>query len=289
MAFLIKSALLLSLLPFVATFLISLFATLASKRGFVNLSKFLTALAIAVGYAIGHKIATGSLEFIPKSVENWLPILALVASMLGLFENLPKIVSPVRLFLRLILGLIAIAVLLMPLAFLSAPAKLGWVIALGILLATLWTGLDELSEKRTDAVLPLSLSLIAAVNSAALFISHSAKLSQLSGVLASVVGAIFIFCLWQKGWSMAKGASGVFVSLLFGINVISMFYANLPLLSAIFLWLAPLSGWIRISPFNQKLHLWLQVALQIAVSLLLAFIGVGIAVFTHGLPSGGYY
>ncbi|GEM_PF-639700 len=289
MAFFLKSALTLSLPPFAATLLILLLALTASKRGLLTLSRFLTALAIVSGYSVGHRIATGSLELFPKSVEGWLPLLAFLVSLLSLFENLPKVSALLRLLPRLILGLIAIAVLLIPLAALSVAAKIVWAVVLGLGFAVVWTGLDELSERQTDALLPLLLSLIAATNSAALFISHSAQLSQLSGVLASAVGAIFVFCLWQRHWSMAKGASGVFVLLLFGINTCCMFYADLPLLSLVFFLLAPLSGWVRILLLTSKLPRWSQLTLQVAVSLLLAFVGVGIAIYKNGLPMGGYY
>lgn len=287
MAFFIKSALTLTLPPFIVATLILLVALVASKRSLQNLSRFLTALAIAVGYTIGHGIATGSLSLIPKSVEDWLPLLAFAALTLSLLENLPKIPAPIRLSLRLISSVAAISVLLMPLAALSLPSKLGWAFVLGLMLAVFWTGLDELSEKQKEAVLPFSLSVVAAINSAALFVSHSAKLSQLSGVLAAVLGTMFLFCLWQRQWSMAKGASGVFSLLFFGINVSGMFYADLPLLSAIFLWLAPLSGWILKLPFSKNLPNWSQIVLQISISLLLVAFGVGIAVRLHGLPTFG--
>lgn len=288
MTFFIKSALTLTLPPFIATILVLFIALSASKRSSQNLSRFLTALAIAVGYIFGHRIATGSFPLIPKSVEDWFPLLALATLMFSLLENLPKISAPIRLSLRLVLSVPAISVLLVPLATLSLPSKLAWAFGLGLMLAILWTGLDELSDKQNEAILPLSLSMAATMNSAALFISHSAKLSQLSGVFTAVLGSMFLFWLWQREWSMAKGASGVFTLLFFGINVSSMFYADLPLFSAILLWLAPLSGWIRSLPFVRNLSNWLQFALHIATCLLLSAFGVGIAIYTHGLPVGIY-
>ncbi len=289
MVFFLKSALILSLPPFVATSLILLFALIALKRGLLTLSRFLTALAIAFGYAVGHRIATGSLEFIPKSVEGWLPLLAFLASLLSPLENLPKLFAPFRLSFRLAFGIFAVTILLMPSAVLSLSAKITWAIVFGLAFAFIWTGLDELSERQPDAVLPFSLSLIAALNSTALFISHSAQLSQLSGVGASVAGAIFVLCFWQRQWSMVKSASGVFVLLLFGINVSGMFYADLPLMSAIFFWLAPLSGWVFILPFSENFPFRSQVALRVATSLLLAFVGVIVAILKNGLPTSGYY
>ncbi|MCS7191459.1 MAG: hypothetical protein NZ937_00535 [Armatimonadetes bacterium] len=288
MIFFVKSAMALSLPPFIATVLLLLASLFASKRRLQILSRFLTASAVAFGYATGHRIATGSLLLIPRSVEDWLPLLAFAALMLSLFENLPKISAPIRLFLRLVLSVASILALLIPLANLSLPSKLGWAFGLGLMLAILWTGLDELSEKQTEALLPLSLSVVTAINSTALLISHSAKLSQLSGVLTAVLGTFFLFCLWQRQWSIAKGASGVFTSLLFGINVSGIFYADLPLLSAILIWLATLSGWVRSLPFSRNLTNWLQIALQILISLSLAAFSVGIAVYKNGLPTGGY-
>lgn len=88
---------------------------------------------------------------------------------------------------------------------------------------------------------------------------------------------------------MVKSASGVFVLLLFGINVSGMFYADLPLMSAIFFWLAPLSGWVFILPFSENFPFRSQVALRVATSLLLAFVGVIVAILKNGLPTSGYY
>lgn len=288
MAFFLKSALTLSLPPFIVTFAILLASLFASKRELITLSRFLTALAIALGYAVGHRIATGSFALVPKSVEDWLPLMALFVAFVSLVENLPKLTFPLRSLLRLVFSVAAIAILLLPLAVLGFSAKLGWALALGFLLTLVWTGLDELAERKHEAVLPLALSLVTVVSSASLFISHSAQLSQLAGVLSAVLGSLFIFNLWQRQWSMAKGASGVVALILFSINVNGIFYANLPLLSAIFLWLAALSGLLRLLPFSAKLNIWLQFALQLTITLLLSVIGFGIAVYTHGLPTGGY-
>lgn len=288
MAFFVKSAIALGLPPFVLALLVSAASFYALKRNWQGLGNFLSALAVAIGYSVGHRVATGSLPLVPRSVEDWLPLLAFVASLLSVLENSPKVNEPIRFSLRSVFCLLAASVLLLPSASLSLPVKFGWALGLGVTFGVVWTGFAQLANRGGDATLPFSLSLVATINSAALLISHSAALSQLSGVLAAVAAAVFISCLFGKQKAMLSGAGGVLVSLLFGANVSGMFYADLPVPSAIFLWLAPLAGWVRFLPFLQNLPRWSQVASQLAAVVLLSTLGLGIAIYKHGLPTGGY-
>lgn len=288
MAFFLKSALTLGLPPALVTFVGLLLAWLMARQERWSLSRWLTGFAIAVGYAVGHRLATGALPLLPSSAEHWLPLLAIMAAFLGILESLPKIPRFWRWLWRLLFGIAAIAMLLLPLPSLSPMGKAMWSIGLGILMAGIWTGLSGLAGRLTDASLPFAFAITAAINSAALFIAHTAAVSQLSGVLAATMGAAFVFVLWQRRWSLAGGVTGVMVTLLFGTGVNGAFYADLPIASAFFLWLAPLTGWLRQHRSLQAWHPIASIALQLVATILLAVIGLGIAIWRLGGPTGGY-
>lgn len=288
MAFFLKSALTLGLLPALVTFVGLLLAWGAARqeRGFV--SRCLTGFAIAFGYAVGHRIATGALLFLPSSSEHWLPPLALVAALLGTFESLPNIPRFWCWLWRLLFGIATVAALLWPLPSLSPIGKAMWSVSLGILMTVVWTGLNGLAGRIADASFPLALAITAAISSATLLIAHTATVSQLLGVLAATMGAAFVFVLWHRHWSLAGGATGVIVALLFGAGINGAFYADLPLASAFFLWLAPLMGWLRGHRSIQGWHPIVSIALQLVATTLFAAIGLGIAIWQLGGPTGGY-
>ena len=288
MAFFVKSALTLGLPPAILTIAFLSLALWASKRGKEELSRWVTGAAIAFGYTLGHRIATGSLSLIPHSSEQWLPLLALISLLLSLIDIVPRIPVWAKLTWRTLLGFVVSGVLLFPATFLSPQAKVTWVLGLGILLAAVCFCLDVLAEKETKAWLPFTWSLVAGFGSVSFLIAHSAIVSQLSGVLASVLSVTFLFVAWRRNWSLAKGATSVFVALLFGLGINSAFYADLPITSAILLWLAPLAGWIQFAPFSGRLPKWAQTFVSVFAVLLMAALGIGFTVYKLGLPQGGY-
>lgn len=288
MTFFLKSALTLSLPSAVVVLAGLAFALLAEKRGRQVLSRWLTGVALTVGYAVGHRIVTGTLSLVPHSAEDWLPLLALLAAIFSALDNLPNLPSVFKPMWRLLVSIGAIAVLLFPSAFLTTGAKIMWTIGLGIALTLLWLTMEALAERQTGALLPLAWSVVATASSVALFIAHTAAISQLSGVLAAITGAAFVFGLWQRQWSWAKGAVGVVAVLLLGVTVNGAFYAELPIASAVFLWLAAISGWTGSALDNQRLPAWGRVAVQLVITVVFASIAVGITVHKLGLPTGGY-
>ncbi len=288
MTFFLQSALALGLPPAVVTFIGLVLAWGAAKRERRFVSRCLTGFAVAFGYAVGHRIATGALPFMPSSAEHWLPLLALMAALLGILESLPNIPRFWRWLWRLLFGIVAVTVLLLPLPSLSPTGKAIGSVGLGVLMAAVWTGLNGLAGRVTDASLPIALAITAAINSVALLIAHTAIVSQLSGVLAATMGAAFVFVLWQRRWSLLGGAMGVVTVLLFGAGINGIFYADLPIPSALFLWLAPLTGWLRLYRSVQSWHPIASIALQLIATTLFAAIGLGIAIRQLGLPTGGY-
>jgi len=288
MEFFVKSAITIGLPPAVLTFALLSLALWISRKGKHEISRWVTGLAIVFGYALGHRIATGSLTLIPHSSEQWLPLLALISLLLSLIDIVPRIPVWAKLTWRTLWGFVVLGVLLFPATFLSASAKVAWVLGLGILLAAVCFCLDVLAEKETKTWLPFTWSLVAVAGSVSFIIAHSAIVSQLSGVLASVLGATFLFVAWQKDWSLSKSATVVFVVLLFGLGANGAFYADLPIVSAILLWLAPLAFWIRFAHFIRQFPNWAQTFISICTVLLIAVLSVGFAIQKLGFPSGGY-
>lgn len=288
MTFFAKSALALSLPSAFAALCVLAAAVGAARKGWQGLSRWLTGLAVAVGYAVGHRIVTGALSIVPHSAEEWLPLLALGAAVLSALDALPRASMGVQGAWRCVFGVAGVATLLVPSAILTPGAKMAWSVGLGAGLAACWIALDALGARQPGAVLPLAWALVATAGSAALFIAHTAAVSQLAGVLAAVTGTAFAFGLWQRQWSWAGGAAGAVTTLLFGVGVSGVFYAELPVAAAVALWLAAIAGWVRFVPACQRLPVWTQIAVQLGATAVLAGIAVGITVHKVGLPTGGY-
>ena len=287
MEFFVKSALTIGLPPAILTFALLSLALWISRKGKGEISRWVAGLAFVFGYALGHRIVTGSLPLVPHSSEQWLPSLAFISLLLSPIDEFKTSVWA-KVAWRILLGIGVVGALLLPATFLPLPAKAAWILTLGIFLAVVCFCLDALAEREPKAWLPFTLSAVSAMSSISFLIAHSAIISQLAGVLTSVLGAAFLFVAWQRNWSLAKGATAVFVVLIFGLGINSAFYADLPVASAILLWLAPLVGWIKFAPLVMRLPNWVQTLVSICAVLLVAALGIGFTVYKLGLPESGY-
>jgi len=249
------------------------------------------AAAVVLGYFAGHVLLASWPPIPPAKAVDWLPYLALIAGGAGLAQRYWGhrwyAAWPVRL---LIACLFAGVLLRSYLQYNWGRVEgLLWIGGLGIAIAVLWNTLERLSAKRTGASLPLSLCLFCAASSAAFFLSGSALLGQLSGVLAAVFGAAVVLAWWAPGLSLASGTLAVFVPVYSGLLIQAYFYSELPFWSAILLYLAPFAlcfGETRrvyyMTPWKAALVRLLMIGAPLGIAL-------GIVSYVMGQSAGDTY
>ena len=123
----------------------------------------------------------------------------------------------------------------------------------------------------------------------AFFVSGSALLAQLSGALAAVFGAAVVLAWWAPGLSLASGTLTVFVPVYAGLLIQAYFYSELPIWSAILMYLAPFALWL-----GEKRSVYYRTPWKAALARLLMIgaplgVAVGIAFYVMGQSAGGEY
>lgn len=203
------------------------------------------AAAVALGYFAGHVLLTSWPPIPPAKAVDWLAYLALAAGAAGLTQRHWGKHWYAAWPLMLLLGCLFAALLLRSYLEYNWGRREGmlWIIGLGIATAVLWNTLERLATKRTGASLPLSLWLICAAASAAFVLSGSGLLGQLAVTLAAVFGAAVVLAWWAPGLSLASGTLTAFVPIYAGLLIQAYFYSELPIWSAILLYLAPFALW----------------------------------------------
>lgn len=201
----------------------------------------------------------GAYAFPPKSIQNWLPHVALVSLVLGFLESIWFKNSIARWAPRLILLELFLWQVFQP--FINHPfPNRSWsntqtatnLIISSLLIVIFWWGLDYLSsrskaESRANAILPTGLVMIATSSSLSVVLAHSAIMGQLSGVLTAALGAIAVVMWFSKNDSLPHTLTPLLAMLLI-LPWLSI-YTTLPLVSVIILALSP---WFLVYLFEQK-------------------------------------
>jgi len=248
------------------------------------LGKWRTPLALFVGFMAGFFGigGLGAYAFPPKSIQNWLPHIAIASLILGYLESFWFKNLIARWLPRLILLELFLWQIFQPFINHPFPSR-AWtssqtatnLIATSILIVIFWWGLDYLSsqtqdENRANAILPTGLTMIAASSSLSVVLAHSAIMGQLSGVLTASLGAIAVVAWFRKSESLTPSATPI-ITMLLVLPWLSIFN-TLPVATVIILALSP---WFLIFLFKQK-----SLVQQTAFRLALVLIPVVAAVFS---------
>ncbi|MDW8105528.1 MAG: hypothetical protein RMK92_10995 [Armatimonadota bacterium] len=167
-------------------------------------------LALAAGYLFAHwRILGLPLGFPPVDANEWLFVVAIAAGAWGFAEHTLASRRLLRDIGRAILVAVVSWLVLRPLmggVWQGSAAYLWWLsLALGW---WLWWSLQErLAERVPGLPLPLVLSMVAGGGGFVLLWSNSSSLSQLSGAVAAVVGALIPLVWWRRDGRL--GAGGV--------------------------------------------------------------------------------
>ena len=201
----------------------------------------------------------GAYAFPPKSIQNWMPHIAIATLILGYAEQFWFKNLIARWLPRLILLELFLWQIFQPFINHPFPSR-AWtnnqtatnLIATTVLIVIFWWGLDYLSsrpkdENRSNAILPTGLMIIAAGSSLSVVLAHSAIMGQLSGGLTAALGAIAVVAWFSKSESLPQSATPI-ITMLLVLPWLSLFN-TLPVATVIIFALSP---WFLVFLFEQK-------------------------------------
>ncbi len=202
------------------------------------------ALAIGLGYLVGHVVINHWPSMPPANTDDYLFVLAIAAAAVGLLESM-RMPMWLRWCIRAVLAA-AVSWFMLSNGFRSSHSA--WVIAAwtagpAAAIFVVWTLLERLAERRTGPSIPLALSLMIAVASFYFFKGGSGKVAQLAGLLAASLGGAALVTMMAPRVSIARGALAVAVPLYLALILYSWQYPK-PLGTPIILAAAPLALWL---------------------------------------------
>jgi len=197
------------------------------------------AVAVGVGFVSGFLALEGWPGLPPLEVAGWLPWLALGAVAAGLFRRSSAVAGAV---LRLALAFGVPLLTLWPLIehrWSGAAATL-WIGGLAGAVFVVGGAVDALAASAPGSRVPLGLGAATTGAAGCIVLAGSARLFQLTVILAATLGTAVAVSLWRRGASH-DGGSTVAFALLAGLLVNGFFYLDdLPAVAAILLAASPL-------------------------------------------------
>jgi hypothetical protein len=231
--FLLKQVLPSPLLALVVGAVIAGLALFCSERARAALVCF----ALGLGYAAGHCLITGVPKLPPPDTTNWLPYLALIASVTGVASVLIRR-QAVRWFLFGLIAAAGLRLLLGPMFRQDSSAGVGWLWVVGLAALTVLLGItvSVLSRSASNKIeAPLCLLIVSAGSAAALILSGSLLLGQFALVLTGAIAGASI--AQRRG--PAADDSAVVALLLVALLASGYFFADLKAPAAVLLATAP--------------------------------------------------
>jgi hypothetical protein len=200
------------------------------------------AIAVGVGYAVGHVVTAGWPALPPIEATQWLPYFGIGVAVLAIIDTLLRPPGSVRAVLWF---LCSAGILLL---LLNSKFQYGWSLFVGVLwiagLATallVLTGfLDRTAQRDASISLPLILAIVAGGTGLALMLSGSMLLGQLAFVLAGAFGAVVIVGMLLPNAINGRGIAPVSATLLCGLWLSGYFFSELPPVSALLLLVSPI-------------------------------------------------
>lgn len=204
------------------------------------------AVALGLGFLaalitiLGHDVLMRPNSVLPKL--GWV---ALAGSLWGLLEASPRLPGFLRPPLRLALsaGLCWWLLSFMREHHWEGAEVAGWLGALSVTLAVVWSAVQPLAVRSAGLSLPLALALLAAGTGGALNLAGSASLAQLAGALGVGTGVLALVA-WRRGAvALGRGGLAPYALLLGGAILGGRYAAELPPSAAWVLAGAPLALW----------------------------------------------
>ena len=237
------------------------------------------AIAVGVGYAVGHAVTAGWPAFPPVEATQWLPYFGIAVTILAVIDTLLRPPGLVRVVIWFLCSAGILSVLL------ASKFQYGWSLFIGILwiagLATamlvLTIFLDRVAQRDASISLPLILTIVAGGTGLALMLSGSMLLAQLALVLAGAFGAIVIVGALLPNAVNGRGIAPVSATLLCGLWLSGYFFSELPSVSGVLLLVSPIPALMLVlfdesgNPRRGLLLRAILVAAPVALAVFLAF------------------
>ena len=237
------------------------------------------AIAVGVGYAVGHAVTAGWPAFPPVEATQWLPYFGIAVTILAVIDTLLRPPGLVRVVIWFLCSAGILSVLL------ASKFQYGWSLFIGILwiagLATamlvLTIFLDRVAQRDASISLPLILTIVAGGTGLALMLSGSMLLGQLALVLAGAFGAIVIVGTLLPNAVNGRGIAPVSATLLCGLWLSGYFFSELPSVSGVLLLVSPIPALMLVlfdesgNPRRGLLLRAILVAVPVALAVFLAF------------------
>ena len=237
------------------------------------------AIAVGLGYAVGHVVTAGWPPFPPIEATQWLPYLGIAVTILAVIDTLlrpPGLLRAVIWFL----GCVGILSLLLASKFQygwSLFAGVLWIAGLATAMLVLTSFLDRVAQRDASISLPLILAIVAGGTGLALMLSGSMLLGQLALVLAGTFGAIVIVGTLLPNAINGRGIAPVSATLLSALWLSGYFFSELPSVSGFLLLVSPVPALMLVlfdesgNPRRGLLLRAILVAVPVALAVFLAF------------------
>lgn len=241
--------------------------------------RHLQALAVAAGFFAGYLAIVGA-PVLPSenrrlAALDWLPWLAIAALLVSLVQATG---AGRRVPAWIYIGVVC--VLVPTLSFLGRFASgAPWrdLVISAVLLFAAWRSTESLARRVLGPAVPIALLVVATGTSIATLLSHSAKIAQLDGALASSLGACMVVAIWNRRLCSAGGTVAIAMTVLGASWINAVHFADLPPLSAVLLiaalftpWLAALGRAVGTPSVKRGLALALLAAIPAVAAVLVA-------------------
>jgi hypothetical protein len=238
-------------------------------------------VALALGAAVlAARLGTAPLprQFPPIDVTDWIPVIVLVAMLLGLCESLRPSPAWARWENRVLLALLVLRLILGPLPDVdwTTRANLTWLAGLLVASLAAWANVDALAARRPTAPLGASLVITIASTALALLLSGTLVLAQIGAALAAALGAVYLVSWRLPAGSLAPGGTPVLVATCSALLIEGHVYAGLAPAAAVLLASAPFGAWLGSAGPARRLAPWQATLLGLVASLVPAGVAVGL-------------
>lgn len=237
------------------------------------------AIAVGVGYAVGHGVTAGWPAFPPIEATQWLPYFGIAVTLLAIIDTLLRPPGSVRAVIWFLCCVGILSVLLTS-KFQYSWSLFGgvlWIAGLATAMLVLTSFLDRVARRDASISLPLIVTIVAGGTGLALMLSGSMLLGQLALVLAGAFGAIVIVGTLLPNAINGRAIAPVAATLLCGLWLSGYFFAELPPVSGLLLLVSPIPGLMLVlfdesgNPRRGLLLRAILVVVPVALAVFLAF------------------
>ncbi|MBI1289631.1 hypothetical protein GC173_00110 [bacterium] len=234
-------------------------------------------LVIACAWVVGALGILDGIRFPPRSAIERLVVGGGFAGLLVLIE----LARPQAAWLK---GLVRTAVVALLVGWVTISRTAMWghaiwlaaAVGAGLLAALVGLGIERFGERRGQWPVAFLLTGLLTCVAAVLGISGSAKLGQLTGILAAVVGPMIVLALIRRDFSLATSALSSFLAIGFGLVAAGGVSAEVPAVSIGLLAAAALIPWGGMALHAKPTKI--EVPTVLVAAAVVALIGVAVAV-----------